>query len=177
MPHMRLYTNCLRNFLLLATALCVCGTVLAQTPGPAYKVGRPPTAEELRTWDVMGPDGKGLPAGKGTAKEGAVLFAAKCAPCHGQEGEGVGSNPRLVEGAGAPDATPPNACRVDHFQFAPTLWDYINRSMPLWPMQKDLTPDNVYALTAFLLFKNGIIKETDVMDKDSLVKVRMSSGH
>jgi hypothetical protein len=61
--------------------------------------------------------------------------------------------------------------------YATTLWDYINRAMPAWPLEKNLTPDDVYALTAFLLSANGIIKETDVMNKNTLVEVKMPNRH
>jgi mono/diheme cytochrome c family protein len=163
-------------FLLPALALLACGTALAQTP--TYKVGRPPTAEELHTWNnLVGPDGKELPVGSGSAAEGAPIFAAKCAMCHGKEGEGVYPFPRLVGGVGTLNTTNPNTCRMNYFPYAAALWDYINRAMPPFPLEKNLTPDNIYALTAFLLSKNGIIKETDVMDKNSLVKVQMPKGN
>jgi cytochrome c len=61
--------------------------------------------------------------------------------------------------------------------YATTIWDFINRAMPPWPMPRNLSPDNVYALTAFLLYKNGIIKETDAMNKNSLVEVQMPNRH
>jgi len=163
------------SFLLPVVALLACGTAMAQSP--TYKVGRPPTAEELHTWDnVVGPDGKGLPVGKGTAAEGAPIFATKCAVCHGQNGEGNYAYPRLVEGAGTPD-TPNPVCVGSSMAYATAIWDFINRAMPPSPLEKNLTPDNIYALTAFILYKNGIIKEGDVMDKNSLVGVQMPNRH
>ena len=79
-----------------AIALLACGAAMAQSP--TYKVGRPPTEAELRAWDnVVGPDGKELPPGAGTAKEGAKVYAGKCSFCHGQTGT-EGPAPRLVGG-------------------------------------------------------------------------------
>ena len=160
------------KFLLSVMALLACGTAMAQIS--AYNVGRPPTESELRVGDnVVGSDGKELPRGSGTAKEGAPIFAAKCATCHGQNGEGVPSYPRLVGGVGSLNTPTPVFTVGSRMAYATTIWDFINRATPPWPLPKDLTPDNVYALTAFILFKNGIIKETDVLDKKSLVEVQM----
>lgn len=59
-----------------------------------------------------------------------------------------------------------------HSPYATTLWDYINRGMP-FSKEGSLKPDEVYAVTAFLLFKNGVIKEDDVLDAQSLPQVKM----
>jgi hypothetical protein len=170
------------NFLLPVMALLVCGIAMAQSP--TYKVGRPPTEEELRRGNnIVGSDGKELPAGKGTAKEGATLYAAKCGVCHGKNGEGMFPNPRLVGGVGTLNTPAPIKTVGSNMPYATTLWDFINRAMPPWPFEQNpspdraLSPDNVYALTAFLLYKNGIIKEADVMDKNSLVEVQMPNRH
>ncbi|MBZ5697518.1 MAG: cytochrome c [Acidobacteriia bacterium] len=172
------------NFLLPVVALLACGAAMAQSP--TYKVGRPPTAEELHTWDnLVGAKGKELPIGSGSAVEGAPVFAAKCAMCHGKDGQGGVPVPegfgftyaRLVGGVGSLNTPKPIFTVGSRMPYATTLFDYIQRAMPVWPMPRDLTPDNVYALTAFLLYKNGIIKETDVMNKASLVEVQMPNRH
>lgn len=59
-----------------------------------------------------------------------------------------------------------------HAPFATVMWDYINRGMPLG-REGSLKPDEVYALTAFLLFKNDVIKEGDVLDQQTLPKINM----
>ena len=170
------------NFLLPVMALLACGTAMAQLP--TYKVGRPATEAEMRPWDaVVGSDGRELPPGKGTPQEGAALFAAKCAMCHGKDGQGgvrieFGfTYSRLVGGVGTLNT--PNGIKTvgSYMPYATTIWDYINRAMPPFPLEKNLTPDNVYAAVAFLLYKNGIIKETDVMDKNSLLEVQMPNRH
>ncbi len=183
---MHLYINCPRHqaqktkllcsFLLLALALFVCGTVLAQTP--TYKVGRAPTADELKTWDnLVGPDGKELPPGKGTGKEGAPIFAAKCAVCHGENGKGNWPYARLTGGVGTLNTANPIKTAASNMPYATTLFDFIQRAMPAWPFPKDLTSDNVYALTAFILSQSGIIKDTDEMNKNTLVEVQMPNRH
>ena len=147
---------------------------LAQTP--KFNVGTPLSQEEIQSFDRMiGPQGQALPAGHGTAKEGAVVFANRCEVCHGKNGQN-GVIRRLVLGS------PDNPFRgpfkaedrdsVAYYPYATIAWDYINRAMPV-PKPGSLTPDEVYAVVAFLLYRNGIIQETDVMDAQSLPKVEM----
>jgi cytochrome c len=152
--------------------------ILAQAQLPDYKsIGRTPGAEEVKEWDIsVGPSGKELPPGSGTANAGAQLYAQKCAACHGanlegRRGEG-GRVPALMGGQGT--LTTPHIRRTigSYWPYATTLYDFINRAMPPnEPMQ--FKPDEVYSLTAFLLFKNGIIRENDVIDAKSLPEVRM----
>lgn len=168
------------KLLLATTIVAVCHTARAQSP--TYGLGRTPSAEEIRLWDIaISPTGKELPPGQGTAKEGAVLYVRKgCAGCHGATGS-EGPAPTLIsrKGAHTASATPclspcvndTNAMGV-HSPFATTIWDYINRGMPLGK-EGTLQPNEVYALTAFLLYKNGVIKEEQVMDAQSLPNVRM----
>ena len=56
--------------------------------------------------------------------------------------------------------------------FATTIWDYINRAMPLFA-EGSLSANEVYALTAFLLYRNGIILESNIIDAKSLPKIQM----
>ena len=151
---------------------------------PTYGVGRAPSAEEVRAWDIsISPTGKELPPGRGTAVEGARLYVQKgCAGCHGPTGSS-GKAPILIRRKDPPAASMPSMpclspCIRDatamavHSPFATVIWDYINRGMPLG-REGSLKPDEVYALTAFLLFKNDVIKEDDVLDQQSLPKVNM----
>ena len=147
---------------------------LAQTP--KFNVGTPLSQEEIQSFDRMiGPQGQALPAGHGTAKEGAVVFANRCEVCHGRNGQN-GVIRRLVLGSpGNPFRGPFKAedrDSVAYYPYATIAWDYINRAMPV-PKPGSLTPDEVYAVVAFLLYRNGIIQETDVMDAQSLPKVEM----
>ena len=151
---------------------------------PTYGMGRTPSAEEIRAWDIsISPTGKELPAGRGTSKEGAQLFLLKgCGGCHGVMGMG-GRAPALVKGGPPPGQAPPAGMEGMHMvpdtgimalrsPYAVTIWDYISRGMPL-NREGTLKPNEVYALTAFLLYKNDVIKEDEVMDAQSLPKVSM----
>jgi len=154
--------------------LAACAVALAQTPD--YKnVGRAPTKEEILAWDIaVGPDGKGLPQGSGSAKDGAPIYAQKCASCHGENAEGGHIGPRLAIGKESLESlkTARPVKGLVYWPFATTIWDYINRSMPR-DAEGSLTPNEVYALSAFLLFRNDIIKETDVINSKSLVELQM----
>jgi mono/diheme cytochrome c family protein len=159
------------SFLLAVMVLFAC--VVARAQGPTYKMGRTPTEAELKAWDhAVGPEGKELPAGSGSAVEGAKTFAAKCFFCHGRNAEGIFPWPRLAGGVGTLNTPTPIRSSGSYLPYATTIWDFINRAMPR-DAEGTLSPDEVYALTAFILFKNGTIKETDVLDKKSLVEVQM----
>jgi len=173
---------------LVTAVLGICQT--AWTQSPTYGLGKTPSAQEIRAWDIaISPTGKELPSGQGTAKEGAALYVRKgCAGCHGATGSG-GHAPTLISRKGvqtsssqtsssmpsmpclAPCVNDANTMGV-HSPFATTIWDYINRGMPLGK-EGTLTSNEVYALTAFLLYKNDVIKEDEVMDAQSLPKVKM----
>ncbi len=148
--------------------------LLAQSP--TYGVGRTPSAEEIRAWDIsIGPTGEELPPGRGTAKEGAQVYRAKCAACHGATGVG-GSAPILKSRAGK-DVELWERGRILPLRapFATEVWDYINRAMPL-NREGTLTADEVYALTAFLLFINDLVPEDQILEAQSLPKVKMPIG-
>jgi mono/diheme cytochrome c family protein len=148
---------------------------LAQAPSFS-NVGRAATKEEIRAWDIaVAPDGKGLPTGQGTAKEGATIFEAKCAVCHGPSAEGGKIGPTLLGSKNDIETFTtlrPVRSIGAYWAFATTVWDYINRAMPR-NQGGSLRPDEVYALTAFILSKNGIIRESDVLDSKTLPKIQM----
>lgn len=160
----------------LPLLLLMGASALAQSP--TYGVGRTPTAEEIRAWDIsIGPTGEELPPGRGTAKEGAQLYVQKgCAACHGKTG---------TEGTAPPLKAKPAGPSVDTWErgrvlpvrspYATTVWDFINRGMPL-NKEGTLTADEVYALTAFLLYINDVIPEDQVLDARSLPAVKMPIG-
>jgi cytochrome c len=154
----------MRKRLLLAIPFALAASVAcAQTPGLGQKVGE----ADLALWDIsIGPDGVGLPSGSGTAAQGAAIYAQKCELCHGKDGYG-GKNSVL---APPPDKT--ERTMANYVPHATTIFDFTRRAMP-WPQPKTLTSDEVYALTAFILARNKIIGETDVMNKDTLPKVKM----
>ena len=168
----------MRSSVLVPFMLIALG-VGAAAQGPAYKLGRPATEEELHQPDAaIGPDGEGLPAGSGSPAQGAGTYAARgCGRCHGPTLK-EGPAPNLVgprrQGASMGHEEGGNwAGRgISNFPFAPLIFSVIRQAMPL-DRQGYLTADEVYALTAFLLHRNGIIQEDDVMDAKSLPQVRM----
>ena len=162
-----------RGLALLAVTMLLGGTALAQSP--TYGVGRTPTEEEIRAWDIsISPTGEELPPGSGTVEEGALAYRRTgCAGCHGATGT-EGRAPRLVKREAEPNTDPWNLGRILPIRapYATVVWDYINRGMPMY-REGALTADEVYALTAFLLFKNDVISETEVLDAQSLPKIEM----
>ena len=164
--------RCFYKLLVFLAAMAAGTAAWAQTPN--YKnVGRIPTPDEIRALDTaVGPAGKELPPGSGTAKEGAGIFADKCAVCHGPAGEGSQMAPRLVGGKGTLKTPQPVLTVGSYWAFATTIFDFINKAMPRG-QEGSLKPDQVYALTAFLLYKNEIIKETDIIDARTLLAIKM----
>jgi cytochrome c len=159
---------------LVAIALIVAAPAVAQT----YGIGRTPTPDEIRALDIsVNAEGDELPVGRGSAKEGAQLFRSKgCIGCHGAEGKGGGPAPALQSKKG-PEVP---IWEKEHIlplsaPFATTVWDYIHRAMPVGA-EGSLKPDEVYALTAYLLSVNKIVPEDAVLDKESLPKVKMPIG-
>ena len=157
--------------------------VALPTPGPApnprvagtFGFGRAATADEIREIDIdVRRDGSGLPAGSGTADQGQPIFAQKCAACHGASGEGSSVAPKLVDPT--PFVTGVTAPTIgNYWLYATTVWDYINRAMP-FDMPGSLSPNEVYALTAYLLSQNQIIAANEVIDARSLPKVNMPNA-
>jgi len=136
--------------------------------------GRPATPQELGAADIdVRADGAGLPPGQGSVEGGAALFASACAACHGERGEKpVIPALRLVGGRGTL-ATPGAVQTVgSYWPYATTLFDYIRRAMP-FNAPESLTPDQVYAVTAYLLRLNGIVPDGTVLDAGTLPRVQM----
>ena len=154
--------------LLTATiALSVSVTALAQ--GPTYQLGRVPSQEEIKARDTaVSPEGKELPPGRGTAKEGETVYVEKCRSCHGPNATGSSLHRGLVPLGNAKPVKIPFSL----VPYATTVWDFINRAMPQ-SKPGSLTPDEVYAVTAYVLYRNDVITDTDVLDATSLPKVRM----
>jgi mono/diheme cytochrome c family protein len=166
----------------LVAIVLLLGSLLPGSPAfaqssPTYGVGRTPTAEEIRALDIsISPTGEELPAGRGTAKEGAKLFEQKaCIGCHGETGIG-GPAPALRSKKGQ-DVPIWERERILPLRapFATIVWDFIHRGMPLGN-EGTLTADEAYALTAYLLFLNKVIPEDQVLDKQSLPQVKMPIG-
>jgi len=162
----------LRTLKALAFVMLMGSAALAQ--GPRFGIGRTPSADEIRTRDIsISPTGDELPPGRGNAKDGAQLYRTKgCQGCHGAGGTG-GTAP-ILKAAKGPETDTWERGRVLPVRapFATIVWDYINRGMPL-NREGTLTADEVYALTAYLLAINQVIPEDQVLDRESLPKVKM----
>ena len=159
----------------LGLAMILAAGTFAHAAEPGYfGYGTKATPEQIAGWDidVRGGDGVGLPAGKGTVERGAEVYAEQCAACHGTFGEGEGRFPKLVGGAGTLRHDRPELTVGSYWPFAPTLWDYINRAMPM-QAPHTLSADDVYALTAYILNLNDIVPGEFVADRESLPKVKM----
>ena len=158
-----------------SAALAVIAAAAAVAPAAGQQgpdLGVEATPEEVAAWDFsIGPDGAGLPAGSGTAAEGAGVYATHCLACHGEEGAGQ-LNDRLAGGHGSLDQAAPIKTVGSYWPYATTLFDYIRRAMPYLQPQT-LSDDEVYALTAYILFVNGIVAADESMNAQTLPQVQM----
>lgn len=157
---------------LAAAILAACGASWAQSP--KYHLGRTPADQEIKAWDIsVGPEGKELPPGSGNADAGAKIYAEKCALCHGPTAtEGKFLHGVLAGGKDSLTTLEPMKTIGSYWPYATTIFDFVRRAMP-FNNPGSLTPDEVYSLTAFLLYRNDIIAEPAVIDAMTLPKVRM----
>ena len=166
----------LAAILLLLGSPVLASSALAQS-APTFGLGRVPSAEEIRARDInIGAAGEELPPGRGTPKEGAKVFLLQgCVVCHGEEG--VGGVAPVLKSKTSQDLPIWKRERILPLRapFATIVWDFIHRGMPLGN-EGSLTPDEVYALTAYLLVLNKVIPEDTVLDQQSLPKVKMPIG-
>jgi cytochrome c len=159
----------------LAAALATALT----TPALAGKLGlgREATPQEIAAWDIdVRPDGQGLPKGRGTVAQGEEIFQAQCAACHGEFGEGKDRWPALAGGLGTLKADRPDKTVGSFWPYPTTLFDYIRRAMPFGNAQS-LAPDELYALTAYVLFLNDVTKDPKFeLNEKNLASVRMPNS-
>jgi S-disulfanyl-L-cysteine oxidoreductase SoxD len=138
--------------------------------GPQF--GTPVDASTVASWDSsIPPSGKGLPDGHGTVAEGQLVYNQKCIACHGVNGSGQPADP-LTGGIGTLASPKPVKTVASFWPYATTLFDYIRRAMPI-SQPRSLSSHEVYALVAYILSVNGIVKKDAVMDAETLPKVKM----
>jgi mono/diheme cytochrome c family protein len=139
-------------------------------------IGRLVTPAEIAGWDIdIRPDGKGLPAGKGSVKDGQVVYDRRCSGCHGEFGEGVGRWPMLAGRAGTLTDDRPLKTIGSYWPYASTIIDYVRRAQPFGDAQS-LSVDELYAVVAYLLFLNDIVDDGFVLTKETLPTIRMPNA-
>lgn len=139
-----------------------------------YDLGRKATPEEVAAWNIdIRPDGQGLPEGSGTVAQGEEIWTEKCSSCHGDFGEAVDRWPVVAGGGGTLTSDDPVKTVGSYWPYLSTVWDYVNRAMP-FTEARSLEPDEVYALTAYILFINDVVSEEDFeLSKENFIKQRL----
>mgnify|MGYP003396841825 FL=1 len=156
-----------------AAGALVPALIAAPAPAETLGLGRPALPEELAAWDLdVRPDGLGLPEGSGDVLTGEELFSENCASCHGEFGEAVDRWPRLAGGQGTLADADPDKTIGSYWPYLSTTWDYVHRSMPFGNAQS-LEPDQVYAITAYLLYVNDLVDEDFVLSNENFQEVRL----
>jgi len=142
-----------------------------------YGLGQPASPETIAAWDIdVSPDGEGLPEGRGSAVEGRAIYEAQCRSCHGEAGKGGPFDPLVgrTKSDSFPFGLDPSAPRTigNYWPWATTVFDYTRRAMPM-DRPGSMRDDEVYAVTAYLLFLNGLVREDEVLDRNSLPEIVM----
>lgn len=161
----------------LAAIAAACLAVGTAAHADKLGIGHPATPAEIAGWDIdVRPDGQGLPKGKGTAAQGEEIFQERCAACHGEFGEGKDRWPELAGGQGTLKADRPDKTVGSYWPYPTTIFDYIHRAMPFGNAQS-LQPDELYALVAYLLLINDVIKDPQQqLDETNLAKIKMPNA-
>jgi cytochrome c len=161
-----------RNTILIAIGAAHAACAAQPQSGRAPALGVAASAEEIARYDIsIPPSGAGLPSGSGTARQGAPVYAAKCQSCHGDKGAGKPADP-LAGGIGSLATARPVRTVGSYWPYSTTLFDYVRRAMPL-PNPLSLTDDEVYAVSAYVLFLNRVVGEDAVIDAQTLPQVKM----
>ncbi|MHA6346583.1 c-type cytochrome [Roseivivax sp. CAU 1761] len=144
-----------------------------ETPEGGFGLGRAALPEEVAAWDIdIRPDGAGLPEGEGDVRTGEEVYVAQCASCHGDFGEAVGRWPQLAMGFDTLDGEDPVKTVGSYWPYLSTVWDYVHRAMPFGNAQS-LSADEVYAITAYILYLNQVVEDDFVLSKATFSEVEM----
>lgn len=160
--------------LLASTSLyAVAQEVAAPSRDGGFGLGRAALPEEVAAWDIdIRPDGAGLPVGSGDVWTGEEVFVDYCSACHGDFGEAVGRWPVLAGGFGSLDGEDPVKTIGSYWPYLSTVWDYVHRAMPYGAAQS-LSDDEVYAVTAYLLYLNEVVDDDFVLSNETFADVVM----
>lgn len=154
----------------------VATTSAAPATAQPLGLGRPALPEEVAAWNLdVSPDGTGLPEGSGDVLTGEEIYLEQCAACHGDFAEGLDNWPALSGGEGTLDREDPEKTIGSYWPYLSTVWDYIQRSMPFGNAQI-LTPDDTYAITAYLLYSNGLVEDDFVLSNENFTEVQMPNA-
>ena len=170
----------MKKIALVAGALLATTSIYAiaqEAPAPSreggYGLGREALPEEIAAWDIdIRPDGLGLPVGEGDVWTGEELFVTYCSACHGDFGEAVGRWPVLAGGFGTLDGEDPVKTIGSYWPYLSTVWDYVHRAMPYGAAQS-LSDDEVYAITAYLLYLNEVVEDDFVLSNETFADIAM----
>jgi cytochrome c2 len=158
------------------TLVVSAGLLAATAHADGYGLGRPATSEEVAAWDIdVRPDGAGLPEGRGSVDDGEPIYTERCATCHGDFGEAIGRWPVLAGGRGTLTSDRPVKTIGSYWPYLSTVWDYVHRAMPFGDAQS-LSDDEVYALTAYLLYLNDIVPSDFELSRESFAEVQMPNA-
>lgn len=145
-------------------------------PEGGFGIGREALPEEVAAWDIdIRPDGQGLPEGSGDVWTGEEIFTAQCASCHGDFGEGSGRWPQLAMGQDTLAGQDPVKTVGSYWPYLSTVYDYVHRAMPFGNAQS-LSPDEVYALTAYILYLNSLVEDDFVLSKANFTDIEMPNA-
>jgi S-disulfanyl-L-cysteine oxidoreductase SoxD len=158
--------------ILIVAAAAVVGCAVQRPASKSPGLGAAVSAQEVARWDIsIPPSGAGLPQGSGTARQGLAVYEQKCLACHGAKGAGKPADV-LVGGVGSLASKTPLRTVGSYWPYATTLFDYVRRAMPITnPLS--LSDDEVYAVSAYVLYLNGVIGEDLQMNAQSLPQVKM----
>jgi mono/diheme cytochrome c family protein len=161
--------------LLSAFATAAIAQTKKETPRN-YSIGHVATPEQLAGWDIdVRPDGQGAPAGSGSVKDGEKVYMDKCAACHGEFGESAGRWPQLAQGKGTLASHDPVKTVGSYFPYLSSVFDYIRRSMPFGDAQS-LENNELFAVTAYVLYLNDIVDAKFVLSKETWDEVKMPNA-
>ena len=158
----------------LAILLALAGNAIAAER--RLDIGRVATTQEIAGWDIdVRPDGQGLPPGRGSVKNGEAVYMGKCAACHGEFGESAGRWPQVAGGSGSLASDDPVKTIGSYFAHLSTVFDYVRHAMPFGDAQS-LNNDELYAVTAYMLFLNDIVDEKFVLSRENFTSVKMPNA-
>ncbi len=168
--------------LALSVVLLVAFAVPALAQGkktaiPHYGIGQTATPAQIAGWDIdVRPDGQGLPPGQGSVKAGEKVYVDRCAACHGEFGESAGRWPQLAQGKGTLASANPVKTVGSYFPYVSVLFDYVRRAMPFGDAES-LNNDELYAVTAYVLYLNDLVDDKFVLSKATWSKVTMPNAN